>query len=84
MKAAVLFARSKSIYKSLIDLDVFDIKRDARSFDGAAPVIAHPPCRAWGRLSHLAKPRHDEMSLAHWLVELCEKVAIGRTVEALI
>ena len=28
------------------------------------PVICHPPCRAWGRLSHMANPRPDEKDLA--------------------
>jgi hypothetical protein len=67
-KIAVLFARKDSIYKSIGDLDVFDIHRDARNFNDSCPVIAHPPCRGWGRLSHMAKPRPDELSLAHFAV----------------
>lgn len=59
----VLFARSDSIYYEL-GCDVWDIERDARLFCGANPVIAHPPCRAWGQLSHLAKPRRGERALA--------------------
>ena len=66
MIAAVLFARSDSIYKTIDGLDVYDIERDARSFCGNLPIIAHPPCRAWGRLRGLAKPRFDEMELARF------------------
>lgn len=60
---AVLYARRDSIYKHL-GADVFDIDRDARTYHGPLPVVAHPPCRAWGRLRHFAKPRPDEKHLA--------------------
>lgn len=66
---AVLFARTDSIYKTLPGCDVYDIDRDARSFAGGMPVVAHPPCRAWGKLRKFAKPREDELSLAPWSVE---------------
>lgn len=66
---AVLFARADSVYKSLPGCDVFDIERDARSFSGNMPVIAHPPCRAWGQLRALANPRQDEKALAIFAIE---------------
>lgn len=66
---AVLFARSDSIYKSLSDCDVWDIERDARHWPGGCPVVAHPPCRGWGRLRKLAKPTEGERELAIWAVE---------------
>ncbi|MBS1188806.1 MAG: hypothetical protein H6R10_598 [Rhodocyclaceae bacterium] len=65
---AVLFARSNSIYKQLPGCDVFDLARDARSYTGNDPVIAHPPCRGWGRLRHRAKVRADEKELALFAV----------------
>ena len=65
---AVLFARADSVYKTLPGCDVYDIERDARTWQGGAPVVAHPPCRAWGRLRAFAKPRHDEKDLARWAV----------------
>ena len=68
MKPAVLFARADSVYKTL-DCDVWDIERDARNYSGNAPVVAHPPCRAWGQLRHMAKPREDEKELAVFAVE---------------
>ena len=63
---AVLFARADSVYKTLPGCDVYDIERDARTWPGGAPIVAHPPCRAWGRLRAFAKPRHDEKDLARW------------------
>ncbi|WP_202812128.1 hypothetical protein [Sulfuricella sp. T08] len=66
---AVLFARSDSVYKGFHGCDVYDMARDARTFAGGLPVIAHPPCRAWGRLRHFAKPRPDEKDLAFFAVD---------------
>ena len=66
---AVLFARADSVYKALPGTDVWDAERDARLWPGGAPVVAHPPCRAWGRLAHMAKPRPDEKDLARWAVQ---------------
>lgn len=69
MTVAVLFARGDSIYRAIPGCDVWDIERDARRWPGGAPVIAHPPCRAWGCLRAFAKPRPDERALAPWAVE---------------
>lgn len=60
---SVLFCRKDSIYKELVD-DCWDIERDARLWPGGNPLIAHPPCRAWGQLAHFANPRLDEKELA--------------------
>jgi len=69
-QVAALFVRSDSVYKSL-GVDCWDAERDARGYCGPWPVVAHPPCRAWGRLRAFAKPRHDEKALglkAIWAV----------------
>lgn len=71
---AVLFARVDSIYKTLPDLDVWDIERDARNYRGSLPVVAHPPCRAWGRLRQMAKPREDEKDLAIFTIAQVRRV----------
>lgn len=70
MNTAVLFARPDSIYKRLPGTDVYDIDRDARTYPGGFPVIAHPPCRAWGRLRTFANPRPDEKDLARAAVRM--------------
>lgn len=66
---AALFVRNDSVYKSISGVDCWDAARDARNWPGGAPVVAHPPCRAWGRLRHFANPRPDEKQLALWVVE---------------
>ena len=67
---AILYARADSIYKTMPGCDVWDIERDARKFTGGMPIVAHPPCRAWGGLSHMAKPRPDEKDLARIAVRM--------------
>lgn len=69
MTVAVLFARADSVYKDLPGTDVWDALRDALRWPGGAPVVAHPPCRAWGRLRKFAKPRPGERELALWAVD---------------
>jgi hypothetical protein len=51
MTVAVLFARADSHYKTLPDVEVYDMERDARTYDGPWPVVAHPPCDRWHLLS---------------------------------
>ena len=48
---AVLFVAPDSIYKEIGNLDCYDHVRDARTYQGAQPVIAHPPCQLWGALA---------------------------------
>lgn len=69
----VLFAHRKSIYKTIQDCDVWDIDRDARNYSGDLPLIAHPPCRAWGGLRQFSKPRPDEKDLAVFAVGIIQK-----------
>lgn len=65
---AALFVRADSEYKWLPGVDAWDIERDARNWPGGVPCVAHPPCRAWGRLRDKAQPRDDEKDLARWAV----------------
>jgi hypothetical protein len=73
MTVAALFVRADSVYKEMPGVDAWDVERDARGWPGGAPVVAHPPCRAWGSLRGLAKPRPDEKDLARWAVAQVRK-----------
>lgn len=68
VRPAVLFARSDSIYKTM-DCDVWDKERDALTWPGGAPVVAHPPCRLWGRLRHFSTAPIEEKSYGPWAVD---------------
>ena len=68
-RIAVLFAREDSVYKNIPNLDVYDIHRDALTFSGGCPVIAHPPCRLWNRMKHFSKAPIEEKELARWAVK---------------
>ena len=70
---AVLFAREDSIYKEMPGLDVYDQKRDARTFNLDKSVVAHPPCRAWGKLRYFSKHPEGEKDLAIFAVEAVRK-----------
>jgi len=68
----VLYARRDSIYKTLPGFDVYDADRDALTWRGGTPVIAHPPCRMWGRLRNFSKPVPGEKSLALHAVHMVQ------------
>lgn len=68
MTVAVLFARADSNYKNIPGCDVYDMARNALTWLGGSPCIAHPPCRAWGRLRTFSRPAAGEKYLAVWSV----------------
>jgi hypothetical protein len=62
---AILCANTNSIYKQFDGVEVFDKARNARSFSGGMPVIAH--------CAHQAKPEPDEKELGLWCVDQVKK-----------
>ena len=70
MTYVALFVRDDSAYKNREGWDAYDAARDALSYSGLFPVVCHPPCRAWGRLSHMAhNVREGEAELALWSID---------------
>jgi hypothetical protein len=66
-RVAVLCASKNSIYNAIPGVVVYDQDRDAFSFPGGMPVVAHPPCRAWSAYTrHQAKPTPTEKELGLW------------------
>jgi hypothetical protein len=52
VKVAALFVAKNGPYAGLLDVETWDIERDARTYPGPHPVVAHPPCERWGRYWH--------------------------------
>lgn len=46
-----LFVESNGVYFCDKRIDPFDIKRNALTYSGFNPVIAHPPCQLWGKMA---------------------------------
>lgn len=48
---AALYVETNGCYFGLPGVDPWDINRDARTYQGPHPVVAHPPCERWGRFA---------------------------------
>lgn len=46
---AALFVKTGGAYFGIPGVDPWDEARDAREYQGNAPVVAHPPCQRWGK-----------------------------------
>lgn len=49
MMVAALYVETDGCYFGLPNVDAWDAARDARTYPGPHPVVAHPPCQRWGR-----------------------------------
>lgn len=49
---AALYVEPKGCYVGVPGVDPWDEARDARTYAGPHPVVAHPPCQRWGRFWH--------------------------------
>jgi len=54
---AALFVEAKGPYAGLPGVDLWPQSRDARTYAGPWPVVAHPPCARWCRLAGLVQAR---------------------------
>jgi hypothetical protein len=57
-----LFVDPNGPYPRLVR-DWYDEARDARTYMGSRPVVAHPACGPWGRLKHLCRFQNREDGL---------------------
>jgi hypothetical protein len=60
---AALYVEPKGCYVGVPGVDPWDEARDARTYAGPHPVVAHPPCQRWGRFWHgsTRKPHQYKM-----------------------
>lgn len=73
-EVAVLCCSAKSVYHRMSGVEAYDMARDARTFAGGMPVVAHPPCRSWSAYcAHQAKPLPGEKDLGPICVEWLRK-----------
>lgn len=49
---AALYVETNGVYAGIDNIDMWDEKRDARLYTGPHRVVAHPPCKRWGRFWH--------------------------------
>lgn len=54
---AALFVERGGVYFGLSGVEPWDEGRDARTYAGPWPVVAHPPCARWCRLAGLVEAR---------------------------
>jgi hypothetical protein len=58
---AALFVEKGGTYWDLPGVDPWDEARDARTYEGPWPVVAHPPCQRWGKL-WAGQPLHIKLT----------------------
>ena len=56
-RVAALYVDPHGVYANLPDVELWDETRDARSYDGPWPVVAHPPCARWCQLASVNETR---------------------------
>jgi hypothetical protein len=57
---AALYVDPNGSYYGLPGVELWTKFRDARTYAGPHPVVAHPPCQTWGRFAHRALDENDE------------------------
>ena len=51
VQIAALYVAKNGPYFGLNGVDPWDEDRDARTYTGPHPVVAHPPCQRWGKFA---------------------------------
>jgi hypothetical protein len=62
---AALFVEADGIYTGVPGVDPWPIERDARTYPGSLPVVAHPPCQRWGRFWHGSTRKPHQFKLGN-------------------
>jgi hypothetical protein len=60
---AALYIDPRGPYPTLPGVECWDAARDARTYDGPHPIVAHPPCGPWGRFRHLSRRDNPQLAI---------------------
>lgn len=55
---AALYVQPRGCYVGVPGVDPWDEARDARTYSGPHPVVAHPPCSTWCQLARVNEARY--------------------------
>lgn len=72
-KIPVLFAEKNSVYNKIPSVDIYDEERNALTYFGNSPIVAHPPCRLFSRLRKFSTAHPGEKYLAYHSVNLIRR-----------
>lgn len=62
IRVAALYIDPRGPYPQLAGVECFDEQRDARTYAGPWPVVAHPPCGPWGSLRSFCTRQNRELA----------------------
>lgn len=60
---AALYVDPLGPYPKMAGVDCWDETRDARTYSGPSPIVAHPPCGPWSRLRAFCKHQPRDCAL---------------------
>lgn len=58
---SALYVATGGSYYNIEGVDLWDEARDARTYAGPWPVVAHPPCQRWGKF-YAGQPLHIKLT----------------------
>lgn len=61
LTVAALYVEPGGVYYDMPGVDPWDEERDARTYPGPWPVVAHPPCARWCRLARFVESQHPHL-----------------------
>lgn len=66
---AALYIDPRGPYPTMQGVECWDETRNAKGYAGPHPVVAHPPCGPWGRLSRMSR-RQDPACAYHAVADV--------------
>lgn len=60
-RIAALYVDPRGVYSTVPGVDVWGEERDARTYAGPHPVVAHPPCGRWGAMAPVNQARYGHV-----------------------